>query len=69
MPEFNENLYKASLKALTEAGVPIEIAVPASAVVAKDQAGLPNLGRTPQDQEDVLEAMRYYWAGEGDAEQ
>jgi hypothetical protein len=68
MTEFNENLYKASLKALTEAGVPIEIAVPASAVVAKDQAGLSDLGRTPQDQEDVREAMRYYHAGQGDAQ-
>jgi hypothetical protein len=68
MPEFNENLYKSSLKALTEAGVPIEIAVPASAVVARDQTGLPDLGRTPQDQEVIKEAMRHYWAGQNDVQ-
>lgn len=64
MTKFNENLYNSSLKALTEANVPIEIAVAASKVVAKDEAGLPDLGRTAQDQQDVQEAMRYYWAGQ-----
>ncbi|MEH2050074.1 hypothetical protein [Nostoc sp.] len=66
MPEFKQNLYDSSLKALTEAGVPTEIAVAASKVVAKDEAGLPEFGRTAQDQEDVKEAMRHYWAGQPD---
>lgn len=64
MSEFKEGLYNSSLKALTEADVPIEIAIAASKVVATDEAGIPDLGRTAQDQEDVKEAMRYYWAAQ-----
>ncbi|MEH1851191.1 MAG: hypothetical protein V7L11_05755 [Nostoc sp.] len=69
MTKFDENLYNSSLKALTEANVPIEIAVAASKVVAKDEAGLPDFGRTAQDQEDVKKAMRHYWAGQPDTEE
>jgi hypothetical protein len=69
MPKFNKDLYKSSLKSLVDEGVPIEIAVRASEVVAKDQAGLPHLGRTAEDQEAVREAMRHYWAGQSDAQE
>ena len=56
---FNQELYQASLKALTDNGVPIEIAVPASSVVARDDGSKPDFGRTPQDQEVVKEAVTY----------
>ncbi len=56
----NENLYQASLKALTEAGVPEDVAAKASLVVAKDDPLQVNLGRTAQDQQAVNEAMDRY---------
>ncbi|WP_138500937.1 hypothetical protein [Nostoc sp. PA-18-2419] len=60
---FNENLYRASLRALVNEGVPVNVAVKASEVVAKDEAGKPELGRTSSDQQAVQEAMKHYWAG------
>ncbi|WP_414546083.1 hypothetical protein [Nostoc sp. CCY0012] len=59
----NENLYQASLKALTEAGVPEEVATKASQVVANDDAKLPKLGRTAEDQQAVDEALKHYRGG------
>ncbi|WP_414579618.1 hypothetical protein [Anabaena sp. CCY 9402-a] len=56
----NESLYQASLKVLTEAGVNKNVAVQASEVVAKDNPGLPNLGRTSLDQQVIDEAMFQY---------
>lgn len=60
----NENLYQASLKALTEGGVPEELAIKASQVVAKDDASRFDLGRTPEDQLIVNQAMIHYWANQ-----
>lgn len=60
----DQNLYQASLKALTSHGVPEDIAEKASAVVAKDEAGLPNFGRTAEDQRAVNEAMAHLDLGE-----
>ncbi|WP_017652553.1 hypothetical protein [Fortiea contorta] len=57
----NESLYQASLKALTEHGVPQELAEKASKVVAKDEPGIPHFGRSPEDQQVVNEAMKHYW--------
>ncbi|MBD2344183.1 hypothetical protein [Anabaena subtropica] len=61
----NNNLYQASLKALTEAGVPQDVAAKASEVVAKDDPCKENLGRTTQDQQAVNEAMDWYRRGNG----
>ena len=58
----NERLYKASVAALTEHGVPQELAEKASIVVASDQPGQPNLGRSPEDQQIVNEAMAHFWS-------
>ncbi|MDZ8083208.1 MAG: hypothetical protein RMX35_29600 [Nostoc sp. DcaGUA01] len=65
---FKENLYQASLTALVNEGVPVAVAVKASEVVARDEAGKPNFGRKPEDQEAVEEAMKHYWAGRIDAQ-
>lgn len=56
----NNNLYQASLKALTEAGVNEDVAAAASQVVANDNPELPNLGRTEHDQQVIDEAMFQY---------
>lgn len=61
-PSFKQNLYDASLKGLTENGVPQDVAEKASLVVASDEPGLPNLGRSPEDQAVVNEAMQHYWS-------
>lgn len=60
-PNFSQNLYDASLKGLVENGVPEDVAEKASLVVASDESGLPNLGRSPEDQAVVNEAMQHYW--------
>jgi hypothetical protein len=65
---FNQSLYAASREALIENGVPVEIAEAASVVVAKDDVGQPNLGRSPEDQLVVNQAMVHYWANQPDPE-
>ena len=57
----NQSLYEASLRILTEAGVPKELAQKVSVIVANDEPGLPNLGRTSEDQALVNKAMVRYW--------
>mgnify|MGYP005854305933 CR=1 FL=1 len=69
MSNFNQSLYAASLEALTENGVPVEIAAAASKVVARDDAKLPNLGRSEQDQQVVNEAMVHYRANQAEVTQ
>ena len=59
-PNFNQGLHDSLLEALKENGVPEDVAQAASKVVANDDALLPNLGRTPEDQSIVNEAMIYY---------
>ncbi len=68
MAKFNQDLYIASREALIEHGVPLEKAEAASLVVAKDEPGKPNLGRTPQDQQAVDEILGYL-QGENNAQQ
>jgi len=58
--KFNQGLYDASLGALKDNGVPEDVAQAASKVVASDDANLPNLGRSSEDQLVVNEAMTYY---------
>ena len=58
---FNQNLYDASVKALTDNGVPSELAEKASQVVASDDPTQENLGRSTDDQNAVNTAMNHYW--------
>lgn len=58
---FNQNLYDASLQALTENGVPFELAEKASQVVASDDPTKSDLGRSDCDRETITQAMNHYW--------
>lgn len=58
---FNENLYRSSLQALTNNGVPEELAEKASRVVASDDATKSDLGRSDCDRETISQAMNHYW--------
>lgn len=66
--EFKENVYDASLKALTDAGVDEEVADKASRVVAQDDSNLKDLGRTEEDRNNVAEAMKQFWGNQNNAE-
>ncbi|HIK04586.1 MAG TPA: hypothetical protein IGS40_07725 [Trichormus sp. M33_DOE_039] len=68
----NERIYKVSLDVLTSNGVPQELAVKASVVVANDDPTKPNLGRTDEDQEIAREALSYmteFWANQKEVKQ
>ncbi|MEL7065018.1 MAG: hypothetical protein AAFP00_14860, partial [Bacteroidota bacterium] len=65
---FKENVYDASLKALTDAGVDEEVADKASRVVAQDDSNLKDLGRTEEDRNNVAEAMKQFWGNQNNAE-
>lgn len=56
---FNQSLYDASVKALTDNGVPEELAEKASQVVASDDSTKPDLGRSESDQQTINETMNY----------
>ncbi|MBA3789569.1 hypothetical protein H0X32_04255 [Patescibacteria group bacterium] len=60
MPD-DKDIYQATFKALTESGVPHEVADRAAQVVGQDDFTLANLGRTPQDQDAIAAAMDSYW--------
>lgn len=62
---FNDALYNESIQTLTENGVPLEVARRASQVIATDQAGMHNLGRTQGEQADVDEALKLLRGTEG----
>lgn len=64
--EFKESVYNSAYKALTESGVPNEIADKASVVVASDDANLPDLGRTQEDRNNIAEAMKHYWENQSE---
>jgi hypothetical protein len=55
----DQDLYNASMKFLTESGVPVSAAERASKVVANDDPYKPNLGRTEQDKKDINDAMTW----------
>lgn len=58
---FNESLYNASLQALTDNGVPSELAEKASQVIASDDPTKSDLGRSDCDREIINQAMNHYW--------
>ena len=60
-PNFNQGLYDSTLEALKQNNVPESVAELAANVVATDDALLPDLGRTPEDQLAINEAMTYFW--------
>lgn len=60
----NNELYQASLEALSNHGCPQDIAEKASVIVASDNPELPNWGRTTEDQEIINQAVTYLNGGE-----
>ena len=54
---FNESLYNASLQALTDNGVPSELAEKASQIVASDDPTKSDLGRSESDRETIAEVV------------
>ncbi|MFB2983888.1 hypothetical protein [Microseira sp. BLCC-F43] len=60
---FNSEMYKATRNAILEAGAPVEVAEKAALVIAKDDPGQPNLGRTSDDQSAVTAAWHYLIGG------
>ncbi|MBE9087477.1 hypothetical protein IQ278_36235 [Tolypothrix sp. LEGE 11397] len=59
----NENLFTAALNALTLHGCPRELAQEAAEIVANDDPFLPNLGRTPEQQQIIQETLPYLQSG------
>jgi len=59
----NENLFTAALNALTNSGCPTELAQLAASIVANDDPSLPNLGRTPLQQQIIQETLPYLQSG------
>jgi hypothetical protein len=55
----NDNLFTAAINALTNNGCPTELAQLAASIVANDDPYLPDLGRTPQEQQIILEVLPY----------
>ncbi|MGB3637479.1 MAG: hypothetical protein WBA39_07870 [Rivularia sp. (in: cyanobacteria)] len=56
---FNQSLYDASVRTLTDNGVPSELAEKASQVIASDDPTQENLGRTESDQQTINGTMDY----------
>ena len=67
-PIFDQSLYEASYKALTENSVPVNTADRASQVIASDDPDQENFGRSALDQQNVNDAMTWYWAKKADEE-
>jgi hypothetical protein len=65
-PNFNQQQYESYLQQMTEKGIPVSIAKDAAFVVANDQVGKPNLGRTEEDQRKVTDAFTWYKAKQGE---
>jgi hypothetical protein len=61
---FNQNLYGAALRGLGERGVPEELAEKAAVIVASDEAGKPDLGRTAEDQAVIKQVLPYLQSGD-----
>jgi hypothetical protein len=59
----NDNLFIAAINALTNNGCPTELAQLAAEIVANDDPFLPNLGRTPQEQQIIQETLPYLQSG------
>jgi hypothetical protein len=60
---FNQNLYNACRKACEKCDVPEDLAEKASVILASDEAGKPDLGRTPEDQAIIKQVLPYLQSG------
>ncbi len=60
---FNQNLYSSCRKACEERGVPEDLTEKASMIIASDEAGKPDLGRTDQDQAVIKQVLPYLQSG------
>ncbi|MBD2609567.1 hypothetical protein H6G81_35035 [Scytonema hofmannii FACHB-248] len=56
---FNPNLYGATLRACEESGVPEDLTYKAAVIIASDEAGKPDLGRTAEDQAVIKQVLPY----------
>lgn len=56
---FDTGLYEGALQAFLDAGAPENVAENAARVVAKDEPGLENFGRTTEDQDAVQQG--WFW--------
>jgi hypothetical protein len=61
-PNFKQEQYESYVKQMLDAGIPVTTAKDAAAVIANDQVGEPNLGRTEDDQRKVADAFTWYKA-------
>lgn len=55
----NDSLKEAAQKALTDAGVPVNLAAQCADIVAQDDASKPNLGRSEEDQHLIDSSMEW----------
>jgi hypothetical protein len=55
----NEALKQAAEKALSDAGVPVNLAVQCAEIVAKDDPTKENLGRTQEEQHLINSSMQW----------
>ncbi|MGI8500432.1 MAG: hypothetical protein ACR2LR_04750 [Hassallia sp.] len=56
---FDENLYRATVNACYESGVPDDLTFKAAEIIATDEAAAPDLGRTAEDQEIMKQVLPY----------
>lgn len=55
----NDSLKEAALRALKDAGVPVNLASLCAEIVAKDDPSVPNLGRTQEEQQLINSSMEW----------
>ena len=68
-PNFKQEQYESYYQQFVNGGIPVSTARDAAFVLANDQPGEPNLGRTEEDQKKVRDAYIWYEAkqqGESD---
>jgi hypothetical protein len=55
----NSNLYRATVHACYDRGVPDDLTFAAARIIATDEAGKPDLGRSAEDQEIIKQVLPY----------
>ena len=66
MTEPNKDLYDASFKALSENGVPLDLAEKASEIISKDNPYEVHLGRSQSEQELINNILPYLQGDKND---
>ena len=64
-PNFKQEQYEAYVQQMTDKGIPVTTAKDAAFVIVNDVPGEPNLGRTEEEQQKVLDAFTWYKAKQG----